>query len=72
MGETLIPNGNDVITLPVSYKNSNSYQIVVSDSGAGVHRTGAAPVNGNQFRAYGKNSNNEFTSSAIRWQTIGF
>ena len=71
-GETLIPNGNNVITLPVSYKNSNSYQIVVSDTGAGAHRIGTVPVNGNQFRAYGKNPNNEFASTGVRWQTIGF
>ena len=71
-GETLIPNGNNVITLPVSYKNSNSYQIVISDAGAGTHRIGAVPVNGNQFRAYGKNPNNEFASTGVRWQTIGY
>ena len=71
-GAVTIPNGNDIVTLPISYRSSNSYQIVVSDTGGGAHRIGTVPISGNQFRAYGRNPNNEFSSTGVRWLTIGY
>ncbi len=71
-GVETIPNGDNVVTLPTSYQNSNSYQIVVSDTGAGGHRIGTTPISGKQFRAYGKNPNNEFARTGVRWFTIGY
>lgn len=71
-GVEKIPNGDNVVTLPMSFQNSNSYQIVVSDTGAGAHRIGTTPVSGNQFRAYGKNPNNEFSATGVRWFVIGY
>ena len=71
-GAVTIPNGNDIVTLPISYRSSNSYQIVVSDTGGGAHRIGTVPISDNQFRAYGRNPNNEFSSTGVRWLTIGY
>lgn len=71
-GASTIPTGNNVITLPVSFKDSNSYQIVVSDTGSGGHRIGTVPVSGKQFRAFGRNPNNELASTGIRWLAIGY
>lgn len=71
-GVETIPNGDNVVTLPTSYRDSNSYQIVVSDTGGGAHRIGTTPISGKQFRAYGRNPSNEFARTGVRWLTIGY
>lgn len=74
-GFILIPNGNDLVNLNTSFRDTN-YQIIVSDSGAGTHKIGAKPLDRNRFQAYGRApgaaASAGYVSSGFRWIAIGY